>query len=257
MCQEETLRKPGQVIYAGKLIDSDFDGRGAGEYYIRELRLLTKYLGTPTLGEGLFKAGVKRCLEVGVGRGFSLDYSPIAHLARLHFKGQQLFTTQEVLAIDPNIRPDCKLIEMGRLDKEYKDLYVRIPSSIEEIEELVREKCLPPFDLITSTGVIAVGSTMFGVHDKEEYDKGLALIEAMRNCLNPRNPNSMIALFDYFTNRMIPIAPSHLADLGLKVVYGKQSTSNEAAEWQGMMKHFGLVSSSEEIFYSEMICQIV
>lgn len=256
MNYEERLIRPNHTVYKEQF-DSDFNGKGAGEYFIRELATLTRYLGHPTLGEGLTRTGIKRCLEVGVGIGTGIDSTPIMHVARLHFNGQALFAPRDVWAIDPALRTDRELLAVGRL-RQHKDLFLRIPISVEELREQIMKGAVPPFDLVVSTGVVAVGSSTFFLDEKQGYKNGLEIIKAMKDCLNLKNPNAVIALFDYYYDRFIPCAPSHIEELGVKIVYGKQSEDNAATKtWQRILKNEGLVPPTEETFYSEIICKAI
>lgn len=252
MYTEERLRNPGETDTDGQF-DSDFGSQGAGGWFIRELNALTRYFGYPTLAEGLVRAGIKRGVEVGVGRALSSNM--IAPLARLHFDGQAVFVPKDIWAIDPVLGTDEDLLAIGSLGK-YRDLFTRVPISAEVLREQVAAGAVSPFDLVISTGVVAIGSTLFGFDDRQGYEKGLTIIEAMRGCLNPQNPKAILALFDYFQDMFIPCAPSHLTHLGLKVVYGRESTWEEARIRHQALRESGLVPPDERVFYSEMICQV-
>lgn len=180
-----------------------------------ELLHLQDYLQKPTLGEGLVAASVRRAVDVGTANNFET----VKHLARLQFQGQSVFTPEDVWAIDPVMFPDSILRD--RLPK-YGHLFRRLPLSAQDLQARVASGEVAPFDLVLSKGVISTGWNFSG-EVREEYAARLEVARALKGCLNPQNPNSLLVLSGIDHDEMLPISDRDLDQLGLDLVYSNQA----------------------------------
>lgn len=212
-----------------------------------ELLHLQDYLQKPTLAEGLVAAGIKRAVDVGTAKNFEA----VKNLALLRFQDQNAFTPEDVWAVDPAIYPDRMLRD--RLPK-YGHLFRRLPLSAQDLQARVASGEVAPFDLVLSKGVISTGWNHDGEME-EEYTRRLEIARALRGCLNPQNPNSVLVLSGIEQDEMLPISDRDLDQLGLDLVYSSKAPEEDTS-WAHSFQVFGLFPPRPyNNFYNLVICK--
>lgn len=219
-----------------------------------ELLHLKKYLQRPTLEEGLIAAGVQRAVDVGTASNFETA----KHLAKSQFQGQSVFTPENVWAIDPRLASDRFL--QDRLPK-YGHLFRRLPLSAQDLQTRIVSAEIAPFDLVLSKGVISTGWNLGSEEIGSEYSIGaeysnrLEVARALKGCLNPQNPNSLLVLSSIDQDEMLPINDRDLDQLGLELVYNSKAPKEDSV-WAGNFQRSGLFPPPPyNNFYNLIICR--
>lgn len=212
-----------------------------------ELLHLQDHLQKPTLEEGLAAAPVRRAVDVGTASNFET----VKHLARLQFQGRSVFTPDDVWAVDPGMWSDRRL--QDRLPR-YGHLFRRLPLSAQDLQARVSAGEVAPFDLILSKGVISTGWN-YGGEMEEEYTRRLEIARALKGCLNPQNPNSMLVLSGIEHDEMIPLSDRDLDQLGLDLVYSNKAPKEDSI-WAHNFQSAGLFPPPPyNNFYNLIICR--
>lgn len=185
------------------------------------LSVLNEYLGSGSLENNLFNAGIKRVLEVGVGYNFET----MKQLTRLSHQGKPLYSAQDLVAIDGDLLPDKDLgIQLGI----YGDKFTREKTSAEQLRDRIETGSVLPFDLIMSQGVASAGWENFNFDPEDhksmqvEKESLIKTLQAMKDCMNNKNSHALLMMSSQLEDEILLLTRQDFEQAGLEIVYFEQ-----------------------------------
>lgn len=205
-----------------------------------------------SLADGFSSRNIQRVLEVGVGE----DFEAIKQLSYQSADGKPLFDRENLWAIDPSLRDDSHLAHLTKL-YGYLSKFRRERTGVETFAPRVLSGEIAPFDFVFSKGVVSYGSDVLGHGSTEEREEiGLGLIAAMRDCLNPDNPEALLMLATQHYEEFLPFCARDYEDIGLGMVYSETTDDPISLRAAQIYRENGTFRDHPEgVAYNLVICK--
>lgn len=207
---------------------------------------LGEYWRTSNLAEGLQSRNINRVMEFGTGT----NLGNIISLMRLEVSGKSVLTPDpdNVLVVDPSLPADEQLTSLlpANLDINW---IPHLRCNVQTIRDQIQEGTREPFDLIVGRGVVSVGNLGDGTGIREVILKAREIIESIRDCLNPANPEACAVIAARSTDSILAISGKDMEELGLEIAYSLKAEGDQAKRWLKALISKSAAGTSESDFY--------